>query len=261
MDSSGLLHPLAEGFELDADRGDVALLLHGWTGSPAHLRLLGDDLFAAGFGVVAPLLPGHGTVIHHMLDSTWRDWVEAAAIAAQSIVDRGSRLHLCGLSMGGVLSILLATAFEPLSLTTINAPIKVFSRSTVLAPLWRGSQRVREYERQEHNPEFAHDYAHHYPGSPVGAVADLMDLIRGAKAALHRVDTPALVVQSLADETVRPESGTYLYENLASPFKRLVWLEKSAHVATLDAERDRLSAEIVRHLHDAQGLAPLQPLD
>jgi carboxylesterase len=253
------LHPLVEGFAVHEERADVVVLLHGWTGSPAHMRLLAADLDAAGFGAVAPLLPGHGTTIRHMLDVTWRDWVAAAAEAAQGVVDSGARLHLAGLSMGGVLSILLAPVFRPSSLITINAPIRVVSRTAPFLSVARGSQRIRDYEPVERHPEFAHDYAQHYPGTPIGSVADLLDLIRAAKRVLNRVAAPALVVQSRNDETVRPASATYIYERLGSPFKRLVWLEQSAHVATLDVERDRLAQEVVRHLRDAQGLATLQP--
>jgi carboxylesterase len=259
VNSDGYLHPLVEGFEVHPDRSDVVVLMHGWTGSPAHMRLLAAELDAAGFGAVAPLLPGHGTTIRDMLDVTWRDWVATAAEAAQRVVDSGARLHLAGLSMGGVLAILLAPVFRPASLITINAPIRVVNRTAPFLSIARGSPRIRDYEPAERHPEFAHDYAHHYDGTPIGSVADLLDLIRAAKSVLNRVSAPALVVQSLTDETVRPASATYLYEHLGSPFKRLVWLERSAHVATLDIERDRLAQEVVRHLRDAQGLATLQP--
>jgi carboxylesterase len=254
-----LLHPLAEGFEIDADREDVVLLLHGWTGSPAHLRLVGADLAAAGYGVVAPLLPGHGTHISHIVETGWQDWVRAAAEAAQRIEDTGARLHLGGLSMGGLLAILLSLPFSAISLTTINSPISLHSRTAFFSPLLRGSGRVRRYPSPDRHPEFAEDYAHHYEGTPVGSVADVLVLIRAAKRALPRVAAPSLVIQSRIDETVRPESAAYIYDRLGAPFKRLVWLEASAHVATLDSERHRVAEEMVRHLRDAKGLASLHP--
>ncbi len=254
-----LLHPLAAGFAMQPDREDVVLLLHGWTGSPAHLRLLGADLAEAGFGVVAPLLPGHGTHVSDLFATGWKDWVETAAEAAQRIEEAGSRLHLGGLSMGGLVAILLSLPFPAVSVTTINSPIHLFSRTARLAPLMRGTDRIRIEERSPRNPGFAGDYAHHYEGTPIGSVADVLTLIRAAKKALPRVSAPSLVIQSRADETVRPSSAWYIYERLGAPFKRLVWLDDSAHVATLDVERHRVSAEMARHLRDAQGLASLHP--
>ncbi len=257
MDGARLLHPLAEGFELHPDREDVVLLLHGWTGSPAHLRLLGRDLEAAGFGVVAPLLPGHGTRVEDMLDTGWRDWLRAAAMPADDILARGRRLHLGGLSMGGVLAILLATTFEVSSITTINAPIDVFSRLFPLAGLVRGSDIVRPDDDDAADADYAADYAHQYEAIPIGSVAELADLVRGAKRALPLVHAPALVIQSLTDETVRPRSARHIYDRIGTTSKRLVWLERSVHVATLDGERDLIADEMIRHLRSAQGPAPL----
>ncbi len=259
MANDRLLHPLADGFELHPEREDVVLLLHGWTGSPAHLRLLGADLAAAGYGVVAPLLPGHGTDIKDIVGTGWRDWVRVAAEAAHDIGEGGAHLHLGGLSMGGLLAVLLSIPFDAVSLTTINAPIHIYSRTAWFSAAMRGSTRVRTYEKGARHPDYAHDYAHQYDGTPVGSVADLLDIMRAAKKTLPRVTAPSLVIQSRTDETVRPRSAGYIYERLGASFKRLVWLEQSAHVATLDVERDRVAEEMVRHLRDAEGLASLYP--
>ncbi len=258
VDGARLIDPLVEGFELHPDREDVVLLLHGWTGSPAHLRLLAAALDAAGFGVVAPLLPGHGTRVEDMLETGWRDWLRAAATSADDVLSQGRRLHLGGLSMGGVLAILLASAFEVSSITTINAPIDVFNRLLPLARFIRGSEIVLPDEEEPPNPDFAVEYAHHYEATPIGSVAELTDLVRGAKRALPLVHAPALVIQSLTDETVRPRSARHIYERIGATSKRLVWLERSAHVATLDGERDVIATEMIRHLEKTQGPAALQ---
>lgn len=250
MRPTDLVHPLAAPFQLHLDRTDVVLLLHGWTGSPSHLRLLADDLAAAGYGVAAPLLPGHGTSIEEMTAFGWRDWVRAAAEAAEDIAQSGARLHVGGLSMGGLLAILLATAFDVASLTTVNAPLRVFDWRVHLSGLVHGSDRVVELAEPDRAPDFASDYDHGYRDTPVGAVADLYLLMRGARKALPKVAAPVLVIQSHADETVRHQSGTIIYERAGSPYKRLVWLERSSHVATLDVERHQVAKEMVRHVKE-----------
>ena len=116
--------------------------MHGWTGSPAHFRLLADELIAAGYSVAAPLYPGHGTRVEDMLATSWRDWLRAAAEAADDLTRLGKRLHLIGLSMGGVISILLAPTFGAARLTTINAPMKFDSKRARVARVARGSLRV-----------------------------------------------------------------------------------------------------------------------
>lgn len=252
METPDLLHPLAAPFRYHEDRDDVVLLLHGWTGSPAHLRLIAEDLVQAGYGAVAPLLPGHGTEIEHMLAHGWRDWVRAAAEPAAEVESRGARLHVAGLSMGGLLAILLAAVFDVTSLTTINAPIRVFDRRVPLSFLVRGTRRIVEQEDPERPLGFAVDHDHGYRDSPIGTVADLYLLMRSARRALPKVTAPTFVIQGRADETVRHESAGFIYERAGSPYKRLLWLEESAHVATLDVERVTLARELVRHLGEAK---------
>ena len=56
---------------------------------------------------------------------------------------------------------------------------------------------------------------------------------------------PAVVIQSRADETVHYGSAEIIYARLGSRDKRIVWLERSRHVALLDAERDRIHQELL----------------
>jgi carboxylesterase len=62
---------------------------------------------------------------------------------------------------------------------------------------------------------------------------------------------PALVIQSRADETVKPKSGEIIFDGLGSPEKGMVWLEISRHVALLDDERDVIAAEVLEHLEQS----------
>jgi carboxylesterase len=183
-----------------------------------------------------------------MVDTGWRDWLRDAATAAYTVTASGSRLHIVGLSMGGVLGLLLAPAFDAATLTTINAPLSVHSRRVHLAPLMRGSRRIAREEPPAPYDDEAAPYAQQYDDRPVGTVADLFDLIRAARANLGRVTCPTLVVQSRVDETVRPRSARMILRGIASTEKRIVWLERSRHVAVLDRERGRIHASVLEHL-------------
>ncbi len=245
------LHPLAAPFRMEGDRGDTVLLLHGWTGSPAHLRELGAALNGAGFSVVAPLLAGHGTSLEDMVETGWRDWMRTAAEAANEIVASEQRLHLVGLSMGGVMSLLLAPVFDAASITTINAPQRIHDWRSRLATLYRGSKRIDAGEPPAPVPDELLQYQQQYNGTPIGTVAELGDLIIAARYNLFRVTCPALVIQSRVDETVKPVSAEIIYDGLGSVDKGLVWLEASRHVAVLDVERDVIADAILEHLRTA----------
>ncbi len=88
-----LLDPLAAAFRLEGSNGEAVVLIHGYTGTPAHFRPSAKELNAAGFTVVAPRLAGHGTSMEDMATTTARDWVESAQQAVATVSDH-DRLHL-----------------------------------------------------------------------------------------------------------------------------------------------------------------------
>lgn len=255
MPPADLLHPHAAPFSAGLDRDDVVVLVHGWTGSPAHFRPIAQRLGEAGFGVIAPLLAGHGTKVEDMLATGWRDWVASATEAAVEATAGDGRVHFAGLSMGGLIGLLLANAFDATSVTTINSPVYVHNRRLSFAFLLRGSDRIDRYPPDEWPDGFAVEYARQYDSSPLGTSADLYDVMRAAKRHLPLVSAPALVIQSRIDETVRPRSGQYIYDHLGSVTKKMLWLQRSRHVATLDVERDLIADQLIDHLRASVRIA------
>lgn len=255
---TGYIHPHAAPFSLEGERPDAVLLLHGWTGSPAHVRVLGTELNDAGFAVHGPLLAGHGTSVEDMVGTGWRDWVRSALGGALELADGARRLHLVGLSMGGVMALLLAPVVDAATVTTINAPQKVWDRRNRVARLFRGSDRIDPGVPPVPAVDDMLDYQQQYDGTPVGTAAELGDLIRAANRNLDHVTCPALIIQSKTDETVKPVSAEIIYDGIASTDKGLVWLEDSRHVALLDKERHVISQAVLEHLerHSSSGDGP-----
>ncbi len=238
------MHPYADSYRVEGDKPDAFLMLHGWTGSPAHFRLAAEFLNARGYTAYLPRLEGHGTSIQHMQETTWKDWVRSALEALYELSDY-ERVHVVGLSMGGIIGLLLSATNDVASITTINSPQRLHSRRAWMARLFRGSKRIDRGEPSEVPYGEAAEYWVHYNDSPVGMVADLLDLMDAAERSLPRITAPAVIIQSRADETVHPDSAQILYDGLSSVDKRIVWLERSRHVALLDAERDRIHREIL----------------
>jgi len=242
------MHPLAATRRLPGDSADAVLMLHGWTGSPAHFVLAAQFLNERGHAVLVPRLAGHGTSVHHMAQTGWRDWVESAVEGLLELSGEYERVHVVGLSMGGIIGLLMAATTDLGSITTINSPQRLHSRRTWMARFYRGSRRIRSGNRDQVPPGEAARYWVQYEDSPVGTVADLLDLMDAARRVLPRITAPALVVQSHADETVHPESGEIIYDHLGSQDKQLLWLQRSRHVALLDSERDLVHRAILQQV-------------
>jgi carboxylesterase len=255
--STGLFDPLAAPFRLEGTNGEAVVLIHGFTGTPAHFRLLAPVLNRAGYTVVVPLLAGHGTNLADMAGAGAADWL-ASARAAVAEAAGHRRVHLGGLSLGGLLSIVLARPSAAATITTINAPVRLRGKTAHLqsrvAPLVAGRRPYTMWPDQGPPPldEEARPLWLTYPGFPTARAADLFSVSRMAMRAARLLRRPALVIQSKTDETVDPVSAVMLAKALG-PRTRVEWLERSFHNSTLGPEREHLHHLVLEHLRPADG--------
>ncbi len=84
------------------------LLLHGFTGHGGSWAEAGQTFAAAGFHVLAPDLPGHGSSPHPSEPTRYE--MDRAAADLNSLLDESSSeaVHLAGYSMGGRLALFFA---------------------------------------------------------------------------------------------------------------------------------------------------------
>ena len=246
-----LLDPLVASFLFEGTNDEGVLLLHGFTGTPAHFRMMGRFLNEHGYTVHAPLLAGHGTSLEDMDQTTRRDWVQSARHGLEKLREF-KRVHMVGLSMGGLISLLLAGQDEVASITTIDTPVKLWDRRQPLVHIVKYVQRFRSWDDPEDAPlGEAARYFIQYDGYPIRSASELLHLKRQVVRRLDRVRAPALIVQSRADETVRPESAEILASRVGSSRKRILWLEHSRHNALLDTERDLMHEAVLDHFRSA----------
>lgn len=223
-------------------KDEAFLLVHGWSASPESVRFLTKHLADAGFGVLVPVLPGHGTDAIDQVRFGPVDWFHATREALELLCEKYSRVHVLGVSMGGSLALQLA-AMEPkrvASTITVNAPVAFDDPSfaeTVLsgpadAPLpgWSAPMFVGDPV-----PEIS------YEDRTRKSAADLLSVCTLARELLPRIEAPLLVLQSTNDTIVNPKNANFIYANASSKRKEIGWLTHSFHCAQLDIDRSRIA--------------------
>ena len=145
-------NPIAQPFELEAGE-DALLLIHGFTGSPGHMRYIGDAVHAAGFSVRGILLPGHGKTVDEMEKSNDTQWHEAARSAYLEMTKKYRHVSVSGLSMGGILSLLLAEEFDPACVILFAAALKYRKATNHLSPVAKHFIRVLDWGEHQYSPE------------------------------------------------------------------------------------------------------------
>lgn len=129
-------HPAGQPFFYEGNDTGV-LLIHGFTGTCGQMRPLGEALRGAGYTVMAPLLPGHGTSLEDMSRTSGGDWLHCVRDAYVSLEKMVERVVVCGLSMGGTLATILAEEYNPVGLATLSGAIRVREKFA-----WGGGRAV-----------------------------------------------------------------------------------------------------------------------
>ena len=250
---AGRDHPRGDGspFDLPGRPGgaDVALLLHGLTGSPFELRPVAERLAQAGVRCVAPLLPGHENP-EALARTTWLDWVAGARDALLGLGE-ARRTLVVGSSMGALVACALAAEspgrVDGLALLAPALELMPFgkvagwlSRHTPVAQFLpnihkRGGSDVGDRVMRAANPCMH--------AIPFRAVAELQAFQKHVDALLPRVRCPALVVAGALDGTVTVAGARRMAGRLGGG-ARFVVLPRSRHLVGIDFDRDRCAADV-----------------
>lgn len=107
-----------------------ALIVHGLTATPATMAPTIEAFEEAGYAVLAPLLPGHGTTEHDLEKTTWQDWTAAVQAAYDDLAARCDSIYYIGLSLGALLGLHLAATVPPAVVTPAVKPTSKRGPST-----------------------------------------------------------------------------------------------------------------------------------
>ena len=236
--------PGAEPWSADGGPAGV-LVLHGFTGCPHSMRGLAEACAAAGYAVELPRLPGHGTTVDDMETTRWSDWYAAVESAYDGLRARCEQVVVAGLSMGGTLAATLAAKHpEVAGLVAINPAIEPIAaiREQVEQSLAGGVTRWPAIGDDIADPD-QKELA--YAEVPVAAMGSLVDAVEALQPLLPEIRCPVLCLWSPQDHVVTNASSQLLVDRVIGP-SRLVRLERSYHVATLDYDRQQVFDETVK---------------
>ncbi|MCG8531154.1 MAG: alpha/beta fold hydrolase [Desulfovibrionales bacterium] len=103
------------------------LLIHGWTGSSFEMEPLVEPLQGEGYLVRNILLPGHGTSFEDFCTTGWNDWAKHAEQEYEKLAAEVDRVVVVGLSMGGTLSMHLASKYDVAGVVALATPMYLYS--------------------------------------------------------------------------------------------------------------------------------------
>ena len=236
-------------FDLPGSSRAAALCLHGLTGTPYEVRPLGEALSQAGIRAVGPALPGHNETPQSLARVRYQQWLESARVQLMGLRDRHEVVFVVGLSMGGLLSLALASEERVDAAVTVGTPLRLSQPLATFMPLLkylvpfprkRGGSDICDPAARRRHPS--------YEVMPLAAVRQLQHLQRLVRGALGRVTAPLLVAHGAHDATADPADSKEILDRAGSRESEYLILEDSAHVVPVDRDGPRLAAAIVDFL-------------
>lgn len=234
--------PILKGGEpifLKGSKKTGVLLIHGWSSTPEELKSTIKHLNSLGYWVYAPLLRGHGTEPRDLLGLKWEDWLEDTCQAYDWLSQYVNEIVIGGMSTGSLLALSLSRQRKVKGIIAMGTPIftKLRWRVVIRALYWilRDKKLLKKMYRRREDKVVAEKKVH-YASFPPRSMLEVNKMISPTKKIIPQITEPILIMHSRPDSIILPKSSEYLYDNVGSKDKELVFFENSYHVFTVDSQ-------------------------
>lgn len=250
-----------KGYSLLGDKAH-ALLIHGYTGSPYDLRPLANFLSAHGIGVTVPLLKGHGTHPRDLFKVTAEDWLSQVTDALRGL-DASKPIIVGGLSMGGLLAILLAAEVPTIRTLLLFSPslkLTLMAELTIAAAQIGLLDKKSSFKKLSGGSDIADPVAKKktpaYLEMPIAGLLEFEKLRIRANSSLAKISCPIFMAFGQHDGAIDAlEAQRMLLMGSRQPIVSKFY-PRSKHVITLDFDRERLFDDTWQFLTQKLGMTP-----
>ncbi|AGX02522.1 esterase [Bacillus sp. NRRL B-14911] len=237
----------AEPFYYEGGRTGI-LVSHGFTGSTQSMRPLGEAYAKAGYTVCGPRLKGHGTHYEEMEQTQYSDWIASIEEGFQWLKERCDDIFVTGLSMGGTLTLYMAEKHSEIkAIIPINAAVEISDMEGAAA-----LQDARFLDAIGSDIKKADVKELAYEKTPVKSIGEIVQLMELVKGGLADIQCPALIFVSSEDHVVPPDNSRLILDRISSKDKKLITMENSYHVATLDNDQQLIIDETLAFIKKYQ---------
>lgn len=225
----------------------AVLLLHGFTGNTADVRILGRFLEKNGYTCHAPQYKGHGVPPEELVHTGPNDWWKDVMDGYEFLKNQGyEEIAVAGLSLGGVFSLKLGYTVPVKGIVPMCAPMYIKSEEVMYRGILNYAREFKQFEGK--SKEQIDMEMHEFEKTPMNTLKALQQLIADVRDQVDMIYAPLFVVQARHDHMINPDSANIIYNQAESIEKDLKWYEHSGHVITLGEEKEQLHEDILHFL-------------
>lgn len=242
----------AEAIALGETQRRAALLVHGFNDTPQSMAYLAAAMHRVGWTVLVPRLAGHGVALRRMaLEARAEQWRRELLEHHDALRGTHDHVVVCGQSMGGALSILLATDRPTINALVLLAPYVGMPRrlrmQLAIARMLQPESRYRTSsggERSLHDPD-AKARALGPGVITARTMTELQTVAMAAERALGSLVVPTLYLQSREDNRIAPGAAERNFQAIGSQDKVQRWVSGCGHIISADYCRDEVARQVI----------------
>lgn len=225
----------------------AVLLLHGFTGNSADVRMLGRFLQKQGYTSHGPIYRGHGLTPEDIIQSNPEQWWEDVLEAYHYLQFLGYQdIAVAGLSLGGVLGLKLAYTEDVKAVIPMCTPMFFDNERQLTAGFRLYAKEYKQLERKDE--ETIERELDQLKSNSTNLFKQLGEFVEDVNQHVKSIEVPTLVIQAEDDQMINPDSATFIYENVGSSKKEIKWYEEAGHAITLGPKRDQVHEDVYEFL-------------
>lgn len=225
----------------------AVLLLHSFTGTIRDVKLLATKLNKAGFTCYVPAYKGHGLLLESLIAYDAEDWWQDALEGYQFLKDNGySNISVCGISLGGILSLKLAEEKQVNSVAVMSTPFSKDDAGLASRLEFYGGRMGNLVGLSQETIQQQIDQIENY----TTGFDKFKKLVDDVMANLNRISAPIAIKFGEQDEKVYEVSANYIYDQIAHEDKEIQGYVTSKHLMTYGEGHLEVEQDIIAFFED-----------
>lgn len=241
----------SESFEYVGNHVGI-LVLHGFACTTQSVQPWADGFAKRGYTVKMPVLAGHGTTSEDLYHTTIEQLVHSATAALEWLQEHTEYQIICGFDFGGTIAQHLAQQYHIDGLLLLNTAYQlpdkmlddveeVIQTSDTYGPI--GTADIKNTRAT----------VYRYDKYPVALAREMITFTKDVAAQSNRIQAPLLVMHSVDDHVLPPQTIDHLITTASSKEKHLIMLQDSYHYALIDYDAQRI---VEQSLYFVKGIDP-----
>ena len=235
------------------------LMVHGFAGGTYDLEPLSNYLeLQHNFDVFEFTLPGHDKAL---FKCNYEEWIDFCSNKIEWLINQGyDTIYVVGHSMGGVITTYLASQYKEIKKIVLLAPAFQYLKVKEEQLNVTDSIKTTPTLLKTYSADLIMSKATKFTPT---AVKEFMTLVKKYYKTPLDVSCPVYILQGRNDNLVPVESALYVYDNVKSTQKRLMFVKDLTHEVCKGNDINAIFSEIKKFLKNGlpNGIYDLESSD